>query len=421
MMKTENKPKVLVLDDEPDVLESISLALAEQNYEVFTCGNPSQAMVLQEEHSFAVFLIDQNMPQSSGLDFLKNVRASSPLTSGILMTGDPQIETVIQALNQGQIYRFLAKPWSQQELLVTVSNAVENFLLKKSNLDLQERTASLNEQLSETNLQLQLKIAELTRHKLHLDQHNQSLKKNLEQSLQLCYHVVKTFHPLLGKQTEAIVNICEKMADSGILEPVDAQQLKVSAWIQNLGLVGISRQTLFNASRYPERLSPEEREVIEQAPLKAEALASFHDGLSGVGKIVRAAREKWDGRGYPDRLSGEMIPRAARYLAVAIAYVESGKKAAATKEMIEKGSGNLFDPEAVRLFFKICHQQDLPEKIKEITFAELYPGAKLANSIHSPSGLLLLPEDEIITEKTLAKIEHFNEMYPIEDRLLIYR
>lgn len=420
-MNPTSKPKILILDDEEAVLQSISSALENGDYEIVTCSHPNEALALQEEDSFAVFIVDQNMPQMSGLEFLKQALTNSPLTSGILITGDPHLQTVIDAVNQGKIYRFLQKPWSQEELIVSVSNACQNFLLKKSNLDLQERTSSLNEQLSETNRQLQLKIAELTRHKLHLDQHNQSLRKNLEQSLTLCYEVVKSFHPLLGKQTEAVVDICKKLADSGELSPSEAQQLKVSAWVQNLGLVGISRQTLFHANRYPERLSDEERDLIAKAPIRAESLASFHDSLSQVGKIVRAAHEHWNGEGQPDGLAGHMIPRAARFLAVAIAYVECGKTAKASQEMIEKESGKRFDPDAVRLFFKVCHQDQLPPKIKEITFNELSPGVRLASPIHSPAGLLLLPENETITEKTLSKIEHFNEAYPIEDRLLIYR
>jgi hypothetical protein len=105
---------------------------------------------------------------------------------------------------------------------------------------------------------------------------------------------------------------------------------------------------------------------------------------------------------------------------VAIYYIECGlPKDMAVEEILEL-SGKKFDPEAVRLFLKVTRSTPLPKKMKEILFADLRPGMVLAKGIYSPTGMLLIPSDEVLTEKTLQKLVTHNMVDPTTQRILVY-
>jgi len=122
----------------------------------------------------------------------------------------------------------------------------------------------------------------------------------------------------------------------------------------------------------------------------------------------------------PDGWAGESIPKAARLLAIAVAYAESGKAREQTVEDIMKGSGTTFEPEAVRLFLKVTRSIELPRKIRECCLSDLKPGMVLAKGIYSPTGLLLIPEDRTLTPDILEKVHSRNLVENVNDRLLVY-
>jgi hypothetical protein len=142
--------------------------------------------------------------------------------------------------------------------------------------------------------------------------------------------------------------------------------------------------------------------------------------LRDVGETIRAHHERYDGRGYPDRLAGDNIPLAARHLAVAVSFVEMNVPRDRALDAILRESGRAFDPEAVRLFLKVSNLIHLPRKVREVTLAELSPGQTLATGIYSPSGLLLIPEERELNDGLIRKIREHNSVTPLTQRLLVY-
>ena len=288
------------------------------------------------------------------------------------------------------------------------------------NQKLQADTLKLNERLTESNTQLQQNIKKLTEQKIRLDAANKALGQNFDHSLELCYRIISTYHPGLGKETKAIVDLCRQMIDSDYFNPEEEHVLKVSAWLQNIGLLGISRELMATSRQSPESLNPAERRLIHNHPIYGQTFASFVENLESVGTTIRAHHERWDGKGYPDGLAGETIPRPARFLAVVVYFVECGLTREEAVESILEQSGKAFEPEAVRLFLKVTHMMQLPKKVKEILFSELKPGMVLAQGISSPMGLLLVPEGTTLNENTLGKIQDHNIVEPVNHRLLVY-
>ena len=413
-------PKILLLDDDEIILLAIKETLGRENYHISVFSRASDALEALETNQFAVIVSDQRMPEMTGLEFLHESKARQPNASRILITGVLTLNTVIDAVNKGEIYRFLAKPWIREELIATIRNAVQRYQLLDANEKLREDTLILNEKLVATNAELREKVAALTAGKEALDQANQALRANFEHSLELCHRLIETFHPVLGRQTKSVATVCRQMAETAAIDDEMRDVLTTSAWLHNIGMVGIPRQICSKSLRSPEGMTETERLLLRHHPSYGQTLAAFVNDLRAVGETIRAHHERFDGKGYPDGLSGREIPEAARYLAVAVAFVESNLTRDEAVEYILKESGKAFDPDAVRLFLKASNRSSLPRKVREITLDELGPGAVLARGIYSPSGLLLIAEDRELTPLTISKIREHNAVTPITQRLLVY-
>jgi response regulator RpfG family c-di-GMP phosphodiesterase len=122
------KPKILVVDDEQGVLTALSQLLSD-SYEVFTARSADEAMELLRKDSFMTLLLtDQRMPKKTGTDFLIESREIAPLVPKILITAYTDVEDIIRLINEGQIYRYIQKPWDPEKLRATIREAIELYL-----------------------------------------------------------------------------------------------------------------------------------------------------------------------------------------------------------------------------------------------------------------------------------------------------
>lgn len=411
---------ILVVDDDEIILVAIAETLTAEGLRVTTCNNPQTALELVKINPYAVVMSDQRMGEMTGLEFLAEVKKIQPHASRILLTGVLTLKTVIDAINKGEIFRFLTKPWIREELIATIQNALGRFQLILENEKLHADTRELNTQLQGANVKLEEQIIKIREQNTALERAKEALAKNFEHSLELCYRIINAFHPLLGKETKAVTEICQLMVDAGAFTPEEGKTLTTAAWLQNIGLIGISRDVLLKSRKSPEQLTLSEHNLIHNHPIYGQTLASFFDGMEEVGSTIRAHHERWDGSGYPDTLARESIPWTARCLAVAVYYVECGLPRDVAVEELLNLSGKAFDPEAVRLFLKVTRTTALPKKMREILFADLKPGMVLAKGIYSPTGMLLIPSDEVLTEKTLKKLTSHNMVDPTTQRILVY-
>lgn len=420
---TPSQVKILIVDDDEIILYALKETLASTGYELLLHKNPLDALkhLQEKDDQFSVIVSDQRMTHMTGLEFLTKAKKIQPDASRILITGVLTLKIVIDAVNRGEIFRFLAKPWMREELMATIQNAVQRYQLLTLNKSLQDDTLQLNEQLAQTNAELKKKVKELTEQKQALDNANSALMRNFERSLTLSFKMLSTFHPSLGRETKAVVDICQLIIDTGYLSIQLSHILRVSAWLNNMGLLGMSRDVLDKYRNQPEALTPNEIDLIKNHTIYGQHLASFADDLDGVGETIRASHERWDGAGYPDGLRSRQIPEPARYLAVAIYYVECRQPKEKALDQILKQSGKAFDPEAVRLFMKATRLDQLPQQVKEVLFSELEPGMRLAKGIYAPNGLMLVPEGESLTEKQLHKLRDYNLVDTINQRLIVYQ
>jgi response regulator RpfG family c-di-GMP phosphodiesterase len=412
--------RVLIVDDEEIVLIALRETLARAGYLVSTANDPLPALEILQNQQFAVIISDQQMPSMTGLDFLTKAKVLQPDASRMLITAVLSLDTVIDAINRGEIYRFIIKPWLREELLVTVQNAVQRYELLTRNNVLQATTLAMNEKLTQLNRELELQLTRGAEQNEQLSRLNEALERNLSRSIELCVQTMQTFYPTLGNQARRAFEVCRSMAEVLNLPPDQKQILEISAWLHDIGLIGVPRHLIRKWQTEPENLDDAERLLIEHHPILGQELAGFVHHLEGVGKIIRAHHERFDGAGYPDNLSGTNIPWLARLLAVAVTFAESTFDQEDAIQGIRLGAGTAFDPEAIRVFVRAIPKAAVPRKEKEVLLSELTPGMVLAKGIYTSNGLLLIPEGQQLSAPYIDKLLNHNRINPINQSLVVY-
>ena len=109
---------VLIVDDEKDNLEALQRLLRNQ-YAVTTTNSPFEALKLIQKSEFNVIISDQRMPEMTGVELLEKIKNVRPATTRVLLTGYTDVASVIGAINRGNIYRYVAKPWDPEDLKIT--------------------------------------------------------------------------------------------------------------------------------------------------------------------------------------------------------------------------------------------------------------------------------------------------------------
>jgi two-component system response regulator HupR/HoxA len=156
----EDDPKpygILVIDDEEAILESLELTLTPE-YRVFTASTGAEGLAILEREEIALIIVDQVMPGMTGVEILERVSERSPRTIRMLLTGYADMNSLVRAINEGRIYRYLPKPWDPDELRMNVRRALEAWQLSWENAQLAGALAEAYEKLRAENLHLRREV-----------------------------------------------------------------------------------------------------------------------------------------------------------------------------------------------------------------------------------------------------------------------
>lgn len=127
--------KILIVDDEPANLRTLA-RLFREDYEVLTAPSGDEALALLGQHDVAILITDQRMPGMTGIELLKKTVPLRPRMVRIILTGYTDVDALVEAINCGQVYRYVAKPWNNDELRLTVKRALEHFESNKRSSEL---------------------------------------------------------------------------------------------------------------------------------------------------------------------------------------------------------------------------------------------------------------------------------------------
>lgn len=148
----EEQIRILCVDDEMNVLKALERAFLDEGYALLTAlaGNDGLA-ILEKSAPVQIVISDYRMPGMNGVDFLSQVSERWPDTVRIVLSGYADTTSVIAAINEGQIYKFISKPWNDDELRVTIVNAIDRYILNRKNIELTQQLKKANKELERVN------------------------------------------------------------------------------------------------------------------------------------------------------------------------------------------------------------------------------------------------------------------------------
>jgi two-component system response regulator HupR/HoxA len=148
---------VLVVDDEDAILESLALTLGVE-YEIFTAASGEEGLEIFDREEIALVISDQVMPGMSGVEFFEKVIERNPRAIRMMLTGYADMPSLVRAINEGRIYRYLPKPWEPDDLRIAVKRALEVYELSSENTQLADALAEANERLRAENVYLRREV-----------------------------------------------------------------------------------------------------------------------------------------------------------------------------------------------------------------------------------------------------------------------
>ncbi|GAB6043538.1 HD domain-containing phosphohydrolase [Endothiovibrio diazotrophicus] len=424
-MNDEKPVTLLLVDDEPNILRALTRALRPLGMRVVTAANGREGLERLAEERVELIISDMRMPEMDGAEFLKQAAERAPDTIRILLTGYADLSSTIAAVNQGRIYRYLSKPWEDNDLRITVQHALERHRLEQEQRRLTLLIHRRNKELQELNEALEARVQERTAKIRLAAEHLQRTHRRLEESFSASIHILSHLASSreggqLGAQGSHSRRVAEQAREIGEMLGLNEEQARTvyhAGLLHDIGKLGLPDRLI---ARPFEGLSPEERKRVAAHPLLGQAALLALDALEPAAALIRAHHERWDGGGYPDGLAGEEIPLGARILAVPNEYdaLLLGTLRAEpftpeqARDYIERESGRRYDPRVVEMFLMLWNGEErktaaAPITEVALTSGQLTPEMELSRDLFNHHGLMLLPKGRRLDLETIAKILKF--------------
>jgi response regulator RpfG family c-di-GMP phosphodiesterase len=198
----KNQRTLLCIDDEPNILNALKRLLRKEDFRLLTANSGKQGLQILAENEVHVVVSDQRMPEMSGTEFLREVKAAYPDIIRIILTGYTDVDSISEAINEGHLYKFFLKPWNDQNLKLEIRQALEQYDLMQDNKCLHDQVFQKNEALKKVNENLEQIILERT----------QSLEFQ-NRALQISHAILDDIPlPILGISSEMMVVMANKAA-----------------------------------------------------------------------------------------------------------------------------------------------------------------------------------------------------------------
>jgi len=410
-------PVILLVDDEPNVLSALRRLLRPHGYTILTAGNGPDALALLQVEAIDLVVSDMRMPEMSGAQLLTEVRKQWPDTLRLLLTGYAEISSAISAINDGGIYRYISKPWNDEELCSALYQALELRGLQRERTRLEVLTHAQNEALHELNATLEDKVQQRTEELQIANQElslaMEKLKKTFFTTVQVLSNLIEMRAPVLAGHSRRVADVGRKIAEKMGLGPDLTHEILLAGLLHDVGKIGYP-DTLFGKPL--NKMTGDEAGLARKHPLNgAAALMSLPD-MRGVADIIRSHHERWDGQGFPDTLAGENIPLGARIIALANDYDGAQIGTISTKKMnideakayVIEGRKFRYDPAVVDAFSELIGR--IPRKPileRRLSGNELEIGMVLSRDLFSPDGMLLLATEYLLDEVLIKQVREF--------------
>ena len=418
MSETLAPATLLFVDDEPGILSSLRRLFRPHGYRILVAESGALGLAELEKTPVDLVISDMRMPEMDGATFLKAVRQRWPDTVRILLTGYADVTSTVAAINDGEIYRYVSKPWDDTEIVNTVREALERYLLKQENLRLTALTQSQNEELKGLNASLEQKVAERTaelRQALSfVEQSHGELKKSFLTSVQVFAGLIELRSGPAGSRLAGhgrrVADMARNLAQRLGMGDVEVQNIMLAGLLHDVGKMGLPDDLLGKAFN---TLSQDQRALVMKHPVIGQNILIAIDKFKDAAILVRHHHESFDGNGYPDRLAGISIPQGSRILAVVNDYdslqigtlVQRPLRPEEALAFIADNRGKRYDPATVDAFLKLISEtrKSGPTELPLRTM-HLKPGMVVSRDLPHRDGYLLLAKGSVLTGDIIGQL-----------------
>lgn len=316
------KDSLLFIDDEPHILTAIERIFDEGDVRVLTASGALAGLELLAQEEIAVMVTDNMMPGINGLEVLRRAREISPDTVRIMLTGHADINTAIAAINDGEVFRFVMKPWDNTSFSGIVYDALQRYRIVKK-----------------------------------LRNGNEAVMLSIAQTIELK-------DPYTRGHCDRVAKYALMISEELGLSNKVMEEIKHGSWLHDCGKIGVA-DNILNSS---DALNQEEYSMVKNHTLWGAEVARLARLSERVVNIILYHHEHYDGGGYPSGLKGSDIPLEARIVCVADAFDAMTtdrpyRQAYPRKEcldIISAASGKLFDANVVKLFLSRMERENQP-------------------------------------------------------------
>lgn len=401
---------VLCVDDEPNILAALKRTLRPEGCHLLQASSGTEALALMAHDNVDVVVSDMRMPGMDGASLLAQIRQRWPDTERILLTGYSDMNATVAAINGGQIYRYLHKPWDDLELRIAVRQAAERRALGRERTRLETLTRTQNAELQRLNANLEDRVQARTQ---ELEKANGQLKRNYLTSIKIFSNLMELRQGVGAGHGKRTGDLARRTAVAMGCGADETQDILVAGLLHDVGFMALPDNVL---SKPVGRLAPEELKLYKRHPVVGAQAFMALDAHQEVAGYIRAHHERYDGAGFPDGLSGEAVPLGARILAVASSYDDllrghlTGGQLTheEAQTLMQRGRGGQFDPEVLDVFLQTLQvERDKALPAPLLDTRQLQSGMVLSKDLMSKEGMLLLSAGQILTEDMIRRIRRY--------------
>jgi response regulator RpfG family c-di-GMP phosphodiesterase len=379
-------PKILFVDDEANVLEGYQRNLRKR-FPIDTATSGEAALELMSSKGpYAVVVADMQMPVMNGVDFLLQAQRRAPDSVRLMLTGNADQQTAVDAVNRGHVYQFLNKPCPPEMLALALANAVRQYQLVTAEREL--------------------------------------LEKTLNGSINVLTGILASAEPASFGRGERLRDYMRAFAKS--LNMTHTWELELAAMLSQIGYVTVPPKVL-EKKRLGQKLTPAEQNVLTRIPGLGSSLLSNIPRLESVAKIVLYANKNFDGSGFPsDAVAADEIPIGSRVLKVLTDVAELEEKGFTKEKALElmQLQAGLYDPQVLDTTFAcfdiyLSRSTSAEVSIKAIGLKDLCIGHTLSSNIETADGVLIVCAGTRISQMALEKLRNFQELQGIKEPIHI--
>ncbi|MCW8957054.1 MAG: response regulator [Gammaproteobacteria bacterium] len=427
-----NNISVLFVDDEKNILSSLNRLFRSEGYNIFLANSGKEGLDIMANNTIDLVVSDMRMPEMNGAQFLEQVSVNWPSSIRILLTGYSEITSTIDAINKGNIYKYISKPWEDYDLKLTIKNALDSKKIELERDKLLDLTRKQNTELKEFNNNLEAMVeartSELNQTMGMLESAYDSLKQSYTSTIKVFSNIIEMREGTLRGHSKIVAEAAKKLALKVGLTDSDAQQISYAGLLRDIGKIGLSDKVInkpFNT------LSPYNQKEYVKHPIIGAGILMAIDPLHDAAQIIRSYRERFDGKGYPDNLLGKEIPIGSRILAIVSDYdslqigvlAETRMSSADAKDYISTNSGHRYDPDIVKAFLEVIDINENLDNIKNnddilVPAAKLQQNMILAKDLIAGDGVVLLSEGHRLGEHMIRQVQNLENS--LNEKLVIY-